>query len=354
MTYQEILNKKAANILITGDSLSFNRYGYDEETRGANDAFCYGVGIKSWSFKLRDRIYLSDPQFIFGDSLSFNCDTVLGIDNDSDVPNTAMFDGKIKTLLPENDVEFTVSIKSDEIILYLQRRIDFPCIFDIRVDNVLVKKDVDTTGYSDDFAGYGLMLLRLPCNNELELHKIEFVNIRGITSRITVVGAGAVYKNIILNGRGSQCTSFFIDNFEERIAKHNPDLIIISLTANDRILISAEAMESNLTDLFSKIFERFAHCKILFLLPTSSHNPSNLNIDNDSYTSKSTAEKYYLTAEAVCEKLLKAGNDIDTFRISSLFDDNDVSFWRYDNIHLTPHGNDILLKAICEKLFINH
>lgn len=361
MTYQEILSKKEPRILITGSSLSFNRYDYDPENRGERDVFSYGAGLPSWSFSLRDRLFQSDPNFIFGDALEFDCDTVPGIENDSPVPFTAMFGGRIQTLHPSGAVTFSVPIESEQLVLYLQRRIDAPCVFDICVDGELVQKDVDTQGDASDFAGYSLMLVRVPCQIGRKEHTVTFSNIRGEAPKITVAGVGSRLIHIALSGRGGQCIRFFVENFEQRIAKYAPDLILITLTGNDRIKIAPEVVRQDLIALFSMIFGRFPACKVLFLLPTSSHDPADPDRDVTPYTSKLTAEAYNRSAEKVCKRLGKPGYDgfglssdreydIEVMRISSLFDDADLPTWRFDNIHLTKHGNQVLLNALWEKI----
>ena len=231
MNYSELFKKEDLNVLITGDSLSYNRYGYDPEGRG--NAFECGAGMKSWSFRLRDKIYKLDKQFTFADALTFNCETVSGLGNQSEIPNTEVFDGKSRTLLPQNDVEFTVNIKSNQIVLYLQKRIDCPVTFDIYIDGALALEKVDTTGAMDDFAGYGFYILKLDCDNTKETHLVEFKNIKGENKKITLAAVGSVYRKVVLNGKGSQCVSFFLENFEERIAKHNPDLAILILSENN-------------------------------------------------------------------------------------------------------------------------
>jgi len=149
--------------LITGDSLAYNRYSYDDGGDSRPNAYDCGVGMGSWAFALRDRIFTSDPQFIYGDDLTFDCESTAGIANDSDVPNTAMFGGRIRTLYPTDKAAFSAKIRSDMLVLYLQKRLDHPCLFDIAVDGVPVVRDVDTQGAKEDFAGYGLLILSLPC-----------------------------------------------------------------------------------------------------------------------------------------------------------------------------------------------
>ena len=361
MNCSEIFAKRDAQILITGDSISYNRYGYDTEPRV--NAYDCGAGLPSWSFALRDRIFFLDDRFLLGEQITVTCEYVPGLDNISAVPHTAVFGGRIKTLYPQGDVSFPVPFKSDRIVLYLQRRLENSCMFDVYVDGSCVVKDVDTQGDAAEFAGYGLMTVVLPCNAERCEHTVTFTNIRGATPKITLAGVGALNRQVILNGQGGRCADFFVENFDERIGRYNPDLIILSLGGNDRGYRSVWDMQSNLIKLFSKIFSHVPHCKVLLLLPPLGHDPAHPERDVLPYCSPLIAEAYDRAIEAVCQNLGKEGYtddgidqdglyNIDTLRISELFEDADVTTWRFDNIHLNPHGNQVLLEAVCKKLEI--
>lgn len=341
--WKDIATKHGAHIVITGDSLSFNRYDFDEY-RGM-DAYAYGAGLGSWSFVLRDRIYMSDTQFMSGLDMTYSCDAVCGMANETDVPHTALFGGRVKTLFPQGKVSFELPIQTDELVLYLQHRADTDTVFDVMVDGVTVQTDVHTIGDVAWFAGYAPLILRLPCDGTLSAHTVTFSRIRGKAPRITVAGAGAVYREVVLSGRGCTCTDFFIENFEERIAKYTPDVLLFSISANDRIHVSAEKMYTNLDTLFSMIDERLPHCRILVLAPPHSHNGADPGQDASPYTSLATAKIYDRTLENVCDKW---GHTV--FYISSLFDDADIAAWRYDNIHLNKQGNAVLLDAVSRLL----
>ena len=209
--YRDIFEKKGANILITGDRIAYNRYSYDDTPRA--NAYNCGIGMESWSFSLRDRILSSSPQFIYGDELNFDCPTVLGIANHSEVPHTAMFQGRIQTIYPQKDVSFEVPIQNDEIILYLQRRMDSPCTFDILVDGNLTVKDINTGGDMEDFAGYGLLPVILPCESSYRTYPVCSPNIWGTTPAITVAAAARRYTNIILHCKGREPVSSFLDYY---------------------------------------------------------------------------------------------------------------------------------------------
>lgn len=350
MTYQEILSKDGARILITGDSLAYNRYSYDRTPR--ENAFDCGVGMGSWSFALRDRILTSDPYFVYGDELQFSCKAVRGIDHLLEIPYTAMFEGRVQTLHPIGAVSFCVSVQNNQVVLYLQRRADSECTFDIYMDGNIAASDVCTKGDPKEFAGYGLYPVVLPCSKNRSEHYITLANIRGNAPKITIAGAGSKHIDFFLSGKGNQCTRYFVENFEERIGKYAPELVLLSLTANDRGRISAQEMQADLQELFTILFSRFPKCKVLFLLPPSAHNPAEPDSCVSPYTSLIVAETYCCTAEKVCRDFSRKGFDLETLCIASLFADMDVSAWRYDNIHMNQRGNSILLEAVADRLGI--
>jgi len=346
MDYSSVIFKNNASILITGDSISYNRYSFDDTPR--TNAYDCGAGMPSWSFRLRDYLYTLDKQFLYGDEIEFPCKWVAGIDNDSEVPNTAMFGGRIKTLYPSDDVTFSVNIKGDKIVLYLQQRLDAACVFDIEVDGALAAQNVSTQGSADYFAGYALMQVALPCSIEKTEHIISFINIRGDAFKITVAGVGSREMQINLTGKGSMTTTFFLDNFEERIGRYCPDLLIITLGANDRIFDAPAVLRGHLSELFAKVFEVSPECKILFLIPPASHHPDFPIKDFPGYTSLDTIEVYDRVTQEICDEDGKG--QIETLSIRKLFEGLKVEDWRFDNIHLNKYGNNALFDAIINKL----
>ena len=63
MEYKNLLSKKGCKVLISGCSTSYNRHPYDDMPR-SNATDC-GVGMGSWSFRLRDYLLTPDPQFVY-------------------------------------------------------------------------------------------------------------------------------------------------------------------------------------------------------------------------------------------------------------------------------------------------
>ena len=341
--YRSILEKQTPSIVISGDSLSYNRYSYDPEFRGM-DVWCYGPGLPSWSFQLRDRIYQEDPWFRFGDELRFSCPVAPGVDEPSQVPFLAAFGGRGVTLEVGEETEFTVPGNGAQVVLYLQKRPEDGCVLDIWVDGKPTARNVDIRGNRSVFHGFELVALNL--NGEAgNGHRVSFRNIRGEHPRVTLAGTGSVYRKVALTGQGSTCVRFFIENFSQRIADHSPDLLILILTANDRIKVAPMGLYGDLQELFTRIQESLPETKVLFLLPPSSHDPEDPGRETGGYSSLLTIEAYNRITERACREF-----GIESLRTSELFDGDHPELWRMDNIHLNPEGNRILLDAMRSKL----
>ncbi len=335
-------------ILITGDSLSYNRYSYDPDPRG--EACACGAGMGSWSFALRDHLMTSDPEFVYGDEIKFDCEEVLGIDSASDVPFTAMLGGRIKTLYPRGDVSFEHKASGGRIVIYFQKRLVDGCVFDIYVDGDLAVKGVDTVGNVSFFAGYEPMSVSFACDAKKELHKICFRIRSG--KKLTVVGAGSRDCEVILNGVGGKDTKYFIEKFEERIGTYKPDLVLLSLGANDRIRVAPAVMRRDMAQLLSMIFESVPKSRVLMIAPPVSCLPDSPNEDRMPYVGLDTCRVYDRAASFAVADMQKKGFDADILFAQDVFEGLPIARWRADDIHMTKDGNKLLLRAICERLGI--
>lgn len=346
--YEKIIKKHGARIVISGDSLSYNRYSYDPDPRG--EASQCGAGMGSWSFALRDRLITGDSSFVYGDEMEFDCESAIGLDAVSDVPFTAMLGGRIKTLFPNGDVSFTLAGNRERIVLYFQKRLDSPCVFDIFADGELKAENVDTAGDASRFAGYELMAVSLPCNASKSTHTLRFAVKSG--EKLTVVGAGSVYREVILSGVGGKPTPFFIENFDARIGAYKPDLVLLCLGANDRIRVAPALMRKDMVQLFTKIYEVNKDAQILLITPPASNLLDSPYEDRMPYVALDTCRVYDRATALAVQDVQKAGFCADVLVVRELFEGLETPIWRVDDIHLTKKGNELLLNAVCERLGI--
>ena len=333
-------------IVITGDSLAYNRYSYDPEPRG--EACLCGAGMGSWSFALRDHLMTSDPAFVYGYEIEFDCNGANGLDNSSDVPFAAMLGGRIRTLYPNGDVSFELKTCGDRIVLYFQKRPDTCCVIDVFVDGRPAAEGLGLTGNPARFAGYEPCSVCLPCDGSRETHSIRIAVSSG--EKLTVVGAGSVCHEVILNGVGGKDTKYFLENFEERIGAHRPDLTLLSLGANDRIRVAPAVMRRDMAELMSRIFEISPRGRVLLITPPASNLVDSPNEDRMPYVGLDTCRVYDRAAALAVSDMQKLGFSADVLFTREVFEGLPVERWRVDDIHMTREGNEFLLRAVCKRL----
>ena len=139
------------NIVITGDSLSYNRYSYDDEPR-VNAYDCH-IGMDSWSFRIRKEFISSAPGFLYGCEINLSEEKVCGMGEGIDDIN-GIFGDKVVTVTPKNGmIHFDVESDADEFVIYFQTRPDNYCRFNIYADGVLVKKLVENECFLEYVGG---------------------------------------------------------------------------------------------------------------------------------------------------------------------------------------------------------
>jgi hypothetical protein len=132
-----LLQQHGKNIVITGDSLSFNRYDFDATFR--TNAYDCMPGMQSWSFMLRDAIHRNDPYFTSAE------DTIWGLTSATATFGNfssyyGLFNNRgIDLNVKNNTDEFRIYVKqksdNNNVVLYMQKLPNNnTCKFDIYVD----------------------------------------------------------------------------------------------------------------------------------------------------------------------------------------------------------------------------
>jgi len=336
------------NLLITGDSLSYNRYGYESEPC-PNSTDCH-IGMNSWSFRICREFIISAKGFKYGDELCFKETTVKGMGEGVDIINAA-FGERVVTVMPEDGfVHFTAESDTGIIMLYIQCRKTNYCRFSITVDGVLQEKSVETYGEDGFFKGYGINALKLDCDKQKKTHEIVFSDFEYADTepRVTIAGISNELRFAYTSGQGSRTSRFLLYHFEERIAKYNPDILFLTVGANDVTAHSEEEYGGYIRELFKKIRERFPNCKIFTLgiplLAKVSDDVRGIKIDSDDELNR-LAEKYNATLQASSKEF--GAVCIDT---KEIFEGISPEIWRFDNIHFSDKGNDMLFEKVCDIL----
>ena len=111
-------------------------------------------------------------------------------------------------------------------------------------------------------------------------------------------------------------------------------------------------MRRDMVQLFAKIFEIVPKSRVLLIAPPASNLIDSPNEDRMPYVGLDTCRVYDRAAELAVKDMQKQGFDADILFSRDVFENLEIKRWRADDIHLTKEGNELLLRAVCERLGI--
>lgn len=338
------------SLVITGDSMSFNKYGYDPETPRANAWDCH-IGMQSWSFRLCQKFIASAPGFKYADDLSFEEENFSGI-GEAFHPDDAIFGNRVKTIIPKNDkIHFTVESDTDTIVIYFQRRPQNYCKFSISADGIYHNDTTDTCAYDFFYRGWSILTVTLRCNKNQRVHEIVLSDFEYADDApmVSIAGVSTEPRYAVTTGQGSRTAKFINYHFEDRIARFSPDTLILIFGGNDILFYSPEEYRQNLEIFFRTMKKRFKNCKIF----TVTIPPSALYADTANGIKYDTQEDWDENQERYNSSMRILSEKYNATLIESqeLFKEFPVEKWRFDNVHLSNFGNDLLFNKLNELLF---
>lgn len=310
-----------ARVVITGDSLAYNRYDYDPLHRiNAFDCF---PDMGSWPFMLRDAA-MTAGSFGYARDLTDMAGT--GAAN-------RIFGNRSVTFL--NSAAFIYERSASCITLYLQCLPGGGC-FDIYDNNGRVLTGVSFCGNPSYFHGMEYFSVTYAADNKTR-HEITLDG-KGIG---TLLGISDRDVKVYLTGQGSRRADFFLDNFYDRIGRFNPTSLLFIIGANDEGAVTHGRFGTDLREVLRRTREVNPTCDFVLLTPTDQHDPDRPESDETPFFS-------YISACAFNTEIKNAafefgGIYVDT---AALFENVPLRKWRYDNVHLTRFGCDMLYERL--------
>ena len=337
------------NLVITGDSLSYNRYGYDEIPRV--DAWNCHIGMQSWSFRLRNLRLTKAKGFKFADELKFSGKREKGLGEKTDLVDSIFGERTVTVSPTDNKISFETEANNGKIVIYLQKRPQNYCRFSVSVDGVKQREKVDTFGESHIYHGFELISVELECETEKNVHNVvlsDFESADGCP-KVTFAAVSNEAVNVQITGQGSRTAKFINYHYDERIRKYNPDKLIIIFGGNDCIRYGTEEYKANLDSILGKVKTDFPTCEILGItIPPSRLYTGDAN--GKRFTSQEAWNDYTDEYNAVFEDTFKKYG-AETIETAKVFEGIPTEKWRFDEVHMTPFGNDLLFDAVCKKIF---
>lgn len=348
--------------VITGDSLSFNYYGYATGYRA--EPFDCPHGMRSWSFLLRDAIHMIDKDFVYGDSV-LGVVTQGNIAISHDLPNFTLGFNNRNTVLDVTSsdavFEFMVSkinFLTEKIVLHIGRIPTFEGRFDIYTDNgsgEVYATSVDLVT-AVDYEGYEPTIINVPYSVSESFPnrpaKIIFKNwlASGGGSfpgqvKAALMGVGSKNTPVYLTGHGGYTAQMVANEYELRIGRYDPDVLVVIAGANDRTILTPSQYEAGYRAIITQALADNPRMRIVLMGPSPATDVgyrSELDILNG------YAMSDYLAVPAKLSREFGL-HYIDNYRAiypryTSLL---------FDNVHFNFAGNTVMFNLVASELIKN-
>lgn len=367
--FSGLIQTNGKKVVITGDSLSYNNYGFGF-AYAATAQEC-NAGLRSWGFMLRDAIHMSDPCFVYGDNIPWhiNNSTYAAVAINNTNAFVLPFNNRSLRIVVSNaSAEVNLSINSfsvvnKQIVLHLAHSPSQPGAFDIYyndnnggadvfVSNVVVGDGVDHQGYEP-------FTVTIPVNTLDTAARIIFKNFTdddasplSAPMAFYVLAAGSKLTNVYTTGVGGQTAEYFVTNYASKIGTYAPDLLVMCVGANDRMAYTLQRHLDALETIFANAVASNPYCKII-LITTPPALASGGNIGYYPDTATNTADspaiemRDWIAAVERCCKL----NNVAFFNQYRFLYDLDGNYLFVDGIHLTRNAGRDVFKALIDNYF---
>ena len=327
--------------VITGDSLSYNRYDFDSVARtNAYDCF---PGMLSWSFMMRDAIHRHDPYFKCWEELEIqHIGHFSAINGNMASRYEAAYNGIFQSARTTNSaaeyvIQYKTSPYSNRIVLHMAQNSSYPCTFDVYVNDTLKAEAVNN---ASDGMYQGQSPMRVALTGDFtpgETVTIKLTNLVPANSEAEIIvhGVGSIERQVHLTGRGSWTSGDLLADINHRILHYNPDLLIVILGANDIAQgVDSDSYKSNMQQIITQTRAVNTGAEIVLM------------------TSPQMSEYSEAIHKAYNFKLEELAQEYRCYYVDlvELFKNTPTSQWRFDNVHLTRYGNDVLAKTLLHVL----
>lgn len=321
---------KDCSVVITGDSLAYNRYDFLEGPK--ENAWDCPVAMKSWSFMLRD--------FLISNSKGWIPACNLGI-RSSDI-STSLFKKHNQRLPFSHQLPMEASGITIEALNNTNIKIE-GC-----------PKNLCFLTQPSKGALFETMNRKIELNGRADYHNGIYykwvISTSGLLEKvpkgclIQFAGAAKTKTSVYLTGSGSKTAEWMLENYKDRISKYNPNLVILIIGANNRRMNNPVSFKAA---LYSLIGALKTQSEILLISPPHS-TTSDPPVGKD-FIYKSNID----TTKPILDILKRAAFEFDLPYIDlfELFNGISDSVWRFDNTHFTKQGNLMLFMAIRDIFF---
>lgn len=342
------------NVVITGDSLSYN--AFDFPTATPLKATFQVPGLMSWSFMLKDLAKRQDKGFKYLDSCPYEIVTGTAVIEKNNLEKYYLpLNSRCLGLTATSDnTEVNVLIGHEgiknKIVVHIA---ETPTIGEVTLQiGVYPYGPTDFTeevivSLNNAPLGGGYFISQVPVNvlSTDKPYKIKLKNFKnklGVSdgSRTLLLSCVTSRKsNIITSGIGGWTSADVIDDYDDMIGQYHPDLLMLMIGANDRGQgVTKEQYAKNIEMIIDRVRSDNQYCDIVILTTTPA---SNAEFQPNVIVNGSTIEDFNESA-----RLVAVNKNCYFLDVFDLFIVQNPGIWRFDNIHMSRSGNYILFNSI--------
>ncbi|MGI2107848.1 phage tail protein [Shewanella frigidimarina] len=322
-------------VIVTGDSLSFNGFGYPAEwgVNGGGYATEQPFGLMGWAYLMRDFLLSSSGAFRSIKNINWQTDAsanTVGVSKNHGMNMNVIrfsFLDDLKKLVLDIDYSGTSSLIVSSAPL--NEAVKFT-IDDVEFDNLT------ETG---DYKGYGYK--KIPITSSF----IKISNVRKYTDESIKGGVIDVYGTTGINsvkcditGKGVWTSGQILSEFDRLVEPYAPDVIFYIIGANDIDQgVPVNEFYENINSFINRARAIKPDCAVILIStpPTSSW----ANDKSISYIEKMSE--------------IASKNNLTLIDLVHELKDINPSSYRYDNIHFSKKGDDIFFNIIKKYILSN-
>ena len=345
---KSIVSKDGSSIGITGDSISYNHNSIDPIARTSAEK-CH-VGMRSWSFMLRDIIHKQDLWFKHLDELpvSRTGGSSIVTYNGASAPQILPFGGRVTTVrgLPVETPIFSFEYKHQgegniAYLLYVGDPTGLSTNFTATVDS-LNPISATTKLTTANLQGRGIVQLPLVVPNDGQYHTVRIYNFVQVATtpdpsgetQMTLIGMSSKKTDVDITGVGGFDVNQLLTQWPARAVNHAPDVLFILIGANDSYHgIGTIAYKAGLQKMIDDVRVEKPDCEFVLMTSPGSQPDTIYSVD-DGITLQ------YVNAMREISELNRC-HFMDLFDFFSLTKRDNFQF---DQVHLNRQGNT----ALCE------
>lgn len=317
--------------VITGDSLSFNSFGYPGgwPTSGGVYATDNPFGLSSWAHLTRDLFTTANEAFTPIALVDFDTNATLYPGNGN------QYDWGLngRTITFNFDAGVTTSLTISHTFSGLSS-----IIFSYAPLSEAVTFDVDGVSYSTlspDGKYQSRGYLVIPCTTKTTVIN-NVVAISGPNANLVVYGTGDVSARVpALTGKGAYTSAQILAEYATLVGAYSPDYIFYIIGANDIGLgVPVATFKANVSTFINNAKTAKPNCEIVLISPPPS----------TSYTR--TVARTYITAM----RELAESEGVSIVDLHTQLEQIDPAYYRFDNIHFSTQGDTLvfsILKDLC-------